>query len=72
MTRDEIIDVLWAVAEHEITVDFAMTKVDAYSSALLKQCNVSGSLPPDCYIRKKIGCHCVDKCGYEESLGGND
>lgn len=24
----------------------------------------------NCYIRTKIGCHCTDKCGYDETLRG--
>ena len=25
-------------------------------------------LPSDCYIRNKIGCHCTDKCEYENDI----
>jgi hypothetical protein len=25
-------------------------------------------LPSDCYIRNKIGCHCINECEYEKDL----
>ena len=31
--------------------------------------NVRGDFS-HCYIRTKIGCHCTDKCGYDETLRG--
>jgi hypothetical protein len=38
----------------------------------LPQADVSGWLPSDCYIRNKIGCHCIDECEYKKDIEGND
>ena len=29
------------------------------------------SLPSGCYIRNKIGCHCTDKCEYQNDIQNN-
>ena len=46
MTRDELYNEIAKHTEDQYKSDMIMTAVDAYSSALLQQCNVSGSLPP--------------------------
>jgi hypothetical protein len=57
----------WELIEELITERIEETKVKKFSIS-----DVRGSLPSDCYIRNKIGCHCIDECEYKKDLEGND
>ena len=72
MTKDELLN--WInLYKLEMTDDkHVKAAVDAYTSALLKQCNVSGALPPDqrCKVQRIVNMAMLETGLSEDEVAG--